>query len=187
MTLITKGKELQFVMKKNRKIIQISILSIVFIVAVYTIGSSFKSGGTEPLIEGGMAPDFITKDLDGQAHKLSDYRGKGVIINFWGTFCKPCVREMPLIEEYYKKYQDQGIVVLGVNLDEPHVTVKSFIREYEITYPILMDDFTVRDLYGVRSYPTTFFIDSSGRIQHKFVGEMNETVYKYRLLNILPE
>lgn len=173
-------------MKKNRKIMQITILLAVIIIGIYTIGNSWFSDRTPIPKEGEKALNFTLGDLDGQIHRLEEYRGKGVVINFWGTFCPPCVREMPLIQEYYERYKEQNLVVLGLNLDEPEVTVKSFVKENGITYPILMDDFTVRDQYGVVSYPTTFFIDPKGLIKYKFIGEMNEQQFRYRVLQILP-
>lgn len=173
------------ILKKNRGMMQILVLSAVLVIAGLTIGNSIMNNGEEQVEVGEAAPDFAVVDLKGRVHQLSDYRGQAVIVNFWGTFCKPCVNEMPMMEEYYKKYKDQNLVILGLNLNEPQVTVQSFIREYKITYPILMDDFSVRDRYNVISYPTTFFIDSEGIIQHKFIGEMNESVFRYRLLNIL--
>ena len=97
------------------------------------------------------------------------------MINFWGSWCDPCTREMPAIQSQYEKWKDKGFVVLGLNLDESPVTVENFVRQYKLTFPILFDvDLRMRNRYGVISYPTSFFLDPNGKIVKIHPGEMNE-------------
>lgn len=172
-------------MKKYRRLIQIVILSAVVIVGVFTIaGNVFTEKEELPKI-GGQAPNFTLKNMQGENVQLDDYKGKHIILNFWGTFCEPCVREMPLLQQYYDQYEDQGVVVLGVNLDEPYATVNGFLRSNDVTFPVLLDDDTVRRRYGVMHYPTTFFIRSDGVILDKYVGELIDESLSLRVHRLM--
>lgn len=120
------------------------------------------------------APDFQLQTLDGSSVKLSDLRGHPVLINFWATWCGPCQLEMPLIEQYYKKY-NPDLIVLAVNNDEPESDVQAFVTNHKLTFPVLLDPGAkVEDLYHVRAFPTTFFVDKSGTIRYQHIGILNE-------------
>ncbi|PYI54977.1 thiol-disulfide oxidoreductase ResA [Paenibacillus flagellatus] len=161
-------------MRNNRRWIQGVILAAVLLIGGYTIGSSLFAEENIPR-EGSTAPDFSLQGLDGKTYRLSDLRGKPVMVNFWGTWCEPCAREMPAIQRQYDKWKDQGLVVLGLNLDESAVTVQSFVRQNEVTFPVLFDkELRMRDRYAVRSYPTTFFVDPDGKIVKIAAIEMDE-------------
>jgi thiol-disulfide isomerase/thioredoxin len=94
---------------RNKKTWQIIILSFVLIVGVYTIANSLFSDHITPQV-GDNAPKFKLLGLDGQVHQLSDYKGKNVIVNFWGTYCPPCKAEMPAIQKQYEKWQQSNVV-----------------------------------------------------------------------------
>ncbi|MBL4950678.1 redoxin domain-containing protein [Neobacillus sp. YIM B02564] len=129
------------------------------------------SAQTNGLTIGAKAPDFELKTLTGETVKLSDLKGKKVILNFWATWCGPCKKEMPEMEKFFKQ-ADKNITILAVNID-PQLDVKGFANEYKITFPILLDkDDQVNKTYQVISIPTTYFIDSDGLIQNKLVGSM---------------
>lgn len=149
-------------------------MTAVLLIGGYTIGSSLFAKEEIPR-EGSAAPDFALTALDGSGVKLSDFRGQPVIVNFWGSWCEPCVREMPAIQRQYDKWKDSGLMVLGLNLDESVVTVQSFARQTGVTFPILIDkELRMRDRYAVRYYPTTFFIDAAGKINKIAVLEMDD-------------
>lgn len=123
---------------------------------------------------GDQAPDFALETLTGESVKLSDYRGKRVMLNFWATWCPPCRAEMPDMEEFY---QDKDVVVLAVNLTDTETSVENvqnFKEEYELTFPIVMDDdLEVAELYAIAPIPTSYMIDSNGIISNKVLGAMN--------------
>lgn len=120
------------------------------------------------------APDFQLETLDGSSIKLADLRGHPVLINFWATWCGPCQQEMPLIEQYYKKYKPD-LVVLAVNSAEPQTDVQTFVTNHNLSFPVLLDpDYKVEDLYKVRAFPTTFFVDKSGTIRYQQIGVLSE-------------
>ncbi|TDL63021.1 redoxin domain-containing protein [Rhodococcus qingshengii] len=121
---------------------------------------------------GAKAPDFELKTLSGDTVKLSDLKGKKVMLNFWATWCPPCKAEMPAMEEFHKEAGDE-VVILAVNID-PHLDVKAFVDENGITFPIPLDaEDKVNETYQVLSIPTTYFIDTKGNIGNKFIGAMN--------------
>lgn len=123
------------------------------------------------LTVGVKAPDFELKTLDGKTVKLSHYKGKKVMLNFWATWCPPCKAEMPDIETFYKK-AGNDVVILAVNIDTSY-DVKGFVEERDLTFPILLDDDNeVSKMYQVASIPTTYFIDQEGLISSKFMGPL---------------
>ncbi|WP_409305650.1 peroxiredoxin family protein [Peribacillus sp. SCS-155] len=135
------------------------------------------------LTVGVKAPDFTLVNLNGQKVKLSDYRGKKVLLNFWATWCPPCKKEMPDLEKLHTT-SGEDIVVLAVN-DDPQNDVKGFAQDLNLTFPILLDNEkaseSVTEAYQVMSLPTSFFIDKNGVIQDKFVGAMT---YEYMQENL---
>lgn len=123
-----------------------------------------ESGGV-----GAVAPDFTLRDTEGRQVSLSDYLGKKVIlIDFWATWCIPCQAELPHLEEMYKKYKDQGLVVLGIAMDGPETIaqVPSYVSRYNLTFPVLLDTETQAvALYNPkRSAPLGVEIDRTGKI-----------------------
>jgi len=117
------------------------------------------------------APNFGLETLEGEMVHLSDFRGQAVMINFWATWCPPCRFEMPMLEGAWRKYKDQGFVILGVNTGERvragrlREEVKFFVDQMGLTFPILLDaDDMVADLYNLRAYPTSFFISPDGEL-----------------------
>lgn len=160
------------------------ILLVILVVGALTIGSSLMDGGKVPRA-GDRAPNFVLEGLDGTKHQLSDYKGKVILINFWGSFCPPCVREMPAIQRQYEKYKDRNFVVLAVNLDESLITVRGFVKQNQLQFPILLDHSTVRKQYGVSLYPSSFFVNSDGRIEAMREGEMTEEFMEQTLSRML--
>lgn len=127
-------------------------------------------------VVGAPAPDFELATLDGESVRLSDLRGQVVALNFWATWCVPCRAEMPLLDAALEKYADAGLVILGIDADEPASLVADFRDEFGLTFPLLLDPGAeVQQLYRVRGYPTTFFVDREGIIRAQQVGIMSES------------
>jgi peroxiredoxin len=119
------------------------------------------------------APDFKLKDLSGKQIKLSDYRGKVVIINFWATWCGPCRSEVPALVKLRELYRDRGLEVIGISLDdeEDREEVTKFVKSFEVNYPIVMGDLEALRAYGqIDSIPATFVIDRRGAIRYSHIG-----------------
>jgi thiol-disulfide isomerase/thioredoxin len=119
------------------------------------------------------APDFELQTLDGQSVKISDLRGRVILINFWATWCEPCRQEMPLLQESADRYGEK-LAVLAVNNDEAPEIIRSFIDELELRLPALLDPGAkVTQLYRVRGFPTSVFVDSQGVVRYQHIGILN--------------
>ena len=118
------------------------------------------------------APNFTLTDRDGKTHSLSEYRGKVVIVNFWATYCKPCRKEMPSMQDAWEQTRDQGVVLLAVNYGDSKDYVEQFFSNIHATFPVLLGgDQDMMQKWGVRGLPTTFVVDPEGRLAYKLVGE----------------
>ncbi len=123
---------------------------------------------------GTKAPDFELVNLEGRTIKLSELRGKIVILNFWATWCEPCKLEMPFFEELHKKGM-ANLEILGINFDEPASRVEEFVKEYSVQFPILLDPGAeIQKLFRVRGYPTTLIVDKDGIIRYHHIGLITE-------------
>lgn len=141
------------------------------------------------VLKGDRAPDFTLASLTGEEVRLSDFRGKRVILNFWAAWCPPCRAEMPHMQKYYEDFhEDDNVVIVGVNVTatERHPDiVRSFVNENGITFPILLDEKReVTSEYEVVAYPTSFFIDEWGTIQSKIIGPMDREQMQKHVRNM---
>ncbi|MFZ0705233.1 MAG: TlpA disulfide reductase family protein [Candidatus Korobacteraceae bacterium] len=123
-------------------------------------------------VTGVQAPDFELVSLDGQKVKLSDFRGKAVVLNFWATWCAPCKVEMPWFVDLQKQYAHEGLVIVGVAMDDSDPQkIAQFASEMGVNYPVLLGTNNVSDEYGDVEYlPTTFYINRQGKIVVKVAG-----------------
>lgn len=130
------------------------------------------------LEKGNLAPDFELTDMEGNPVKLSDYRGKAVLLNFWASWCPPCRAEMPHMEKLYNKYKDENFDILAVNLTNTEKNsgdAEKFVKELGLTFTIPMDvKGEAGSDYNIMAYPTSYFIDSDGVIREKVLGALNE-------------
>jgi peroxiredoxin len=128
--------------------------------------------GRPPLV-GGPAPEISLKDLQGHEVRLSDFRGKVVLLNFWATWCKPCKEEMPAMQTSYDKLRDKGFVVLAVNELEDTDRVAEHIRTHGHTFEVVMDrNNNVANRYGVVGLPASFVIDPQGIVRERITGNL---------------
>ncbi|HUJ20608.1 MAG TPA: TlpA disulfide reductase family protein [Bryobacteraceae bacterium] len=118
------------------------------------------------------APDFELKDANGHTVRLSDYRGKVVLLDFWATWCGPCKIEIPWFEEFERQNRDKGFAVIGVAMDEEGwEVVKPFAQRFGINYRVVVGNDSIAELFGgVDALPTTFLIDRDGKIASVHVG-----------------
>lgn len=120
---------------------------------------------------GKVAPDFVLPDLAGKPHHLADFRGRVVVLNFWATWCPPCIDEMPSLERLHDALDDKGIAVLAVSVDERFSDIEEFVKKYGLTLTVLHDDGKkVSRKYQTFKYPETYILDREGRLKSKVVG-----------------
>lgn len=136
----------------------------------------------EGIENGDLAPDFELTTSDGRQAKLSDYRGRKVILNFWATWCPPCKAEIPELEKFYSEFKDKNTVILGVDMTQNEKSPESvsiFAGTNKITYPVLLDkDGAVNQTYQVSAIPTSYIIDEKGVIRNKLFGPMDYETMK---------
>lgn len=134
-----------------------------------------------------QAPDFELTDAHGRKVKLSDYKGKVVLLNFWATWCGPCKLEIPWFVDFEKRFKDQGFAVLGVSMDEDGWdVVKPYIEAKQVNYRVMVGTDTVAQMYGgVEALPTTFMIDREGKIASTHIGLVMKRDYEDEIAELL--
>ena len=178
-----KHKKYLFDLNKKSGVIIIVLILIIFLFLYFKDKNQFPKQQNIGTKLGQYAPDFETEYLNGEKFKLSELKGKPIVLNFWATWCPPCRREMPLLQ----KLHDEGkIIVVGVNLQEDKKTINEFIEKLNITFPIVLDkDKSIEARYNVLLKPTTYFIDKNGIILDKKYGELTESDLKERIQKLL--
>mgnify|MGYP000090622294 CR=1 FL=1 len=150
----------------------LTLLSIL-VSSFFTISSfastPYEKFSQQPAI---MAPDFSLPGTSEQEIKLSDYRGKIVLLNFWATFCAPCRMEMPSLQAISVKYQNDDVVVIAVSVDSGREkAVKKWIKKMKLEFPIALEGNTAGDTYEVSALPVTFIIGKKGQLIGRILGE----------------
>lgn len=161
--------------KKNRNPLALVVVAVVIAGMLYA-GFHFarRAGAESPdsIMKHGPAPDFTLETLDGKNMRLSDLRGKAVLLNFWATWCGPCKIETPWLVELQNQYRSQGLQIVGVAMDDSGKDeITKFAKEMGMNYPVLLGKEAVGDAYGGIPYlPETFFIGRDGKIVDKIMG-----------------
>ena len=149
--------------------------------ALWTLKAALLAGllvGAAPAAElklwkGGPPPALALKDLEGRPHRLADYKGKVVLINFWATWCAPCRDEMPSIQRLKEKLGGGNFAVLAVNLDEPESRIRKFLSGMKVDFVILLDpERRVARAWDARILPASFIVGADGRVRYTLVGEI---------------
>lgn len=129
-----------------------------------------------------VAPDFTLKQLDGTPLRLSDYRGKVVLLDFWASWCAPCREEIPHFVEWQRKYGDRGFQVIGVSMDDGPGPAQKFNREFPMNYPVALGDQEVATRYGgILGLPVNIIIGRDGRIVSKHLGMADLSILEREL------
>ncbi|MFN0073294.1 MAG: TlpA family protein disulfide reductase [Chloroflexota bacterium] len=132
------------------------------------------------------APDFSLVTLDDRTLSLAELRGKVVVLNFWATWCTPCRAEMPALEQVYQSYRERGLVIVGIDVQEPADKVRAFLPEVGVTFPIVLDsDSRLALRYRATGLPATFIVDRAGTVRDIRLGPYTEEMLMARLEPLL--
>lgn len=134
------------------------------------------------------APDFSRKDLEHHHVRLASYRGKAVLLNFWATWCTPCLTEIPRLRDWQELYGGAGLQIIGVSMDDEEAPVRALYQKYRLNYPVVMGDERLGELYGgILGLPVTFLIDRRGKIRYKHEGQTNLEQLQHEIQTLLAE
>ncbi|NTV99933.1 MAG: redoxin domain-containing protein [Oscillochloris sp.] len=157
------------------------LVALALVAAIWQFTGHERQVQSQPMGEVDReAPAFSLQTMNGDTISLTAYRGKVVLVNFWGTWCEPCKREMPALQAANELYGNKGLAIIGVNLTDDEQLrgnseddIRAFATQYQLTYPIGLDrDGSVTNEFRVFPLPTSFFIDAQGRIRYVHVGEL---------------
>jgi len=173
---------------KRDPVVIIVVAMVVTVMLVFGFQMARRTGrgvSAGPSMKGQTAPDFTLESLEGKTVHLSDFRGKGVLLNFWATWCQPCKIEMPWFAELQKQYGPQGLQIVGIAMDDASPKeIGEFAHDLGVNYPILVGKEAVGDAYGgVQFLPATFYIGRDGKVVDKVFclkgrGEIEENIKK---------
>jgi len=145
--------------------------SICMVLLLNLAGNVPADGTLTPMGNKLLAPDFSLQDTEGKTHRLSDYRGKPVIINFWTTWCPPCREELPSMNRAWQQLEQEGVAVLAINMGEDEDTIFVFSADYPTDFPILMDQAgEVIEQWPVKGLPTTYVVAPDGTFAYRAIG-----------------
>src|SRR5437762_10439368 len=148
------------------------VVSIMLVFGLHMARRNSARATPVATLQGKLAPEFTLQSLDGKTVRLADFRGKGVLLNFWATWCQPCKIEMPWFVELQKQYGPQGLQVVGVAMDDASPEdIGKFAKDLGVNYPVLIGKEAVGDAYGgIPFMPETFYIGRDGKVVDKVVG-----------------
>ncbi|SDJ66624.1 thiol-disulfide oxidoreductase ResA [Sediminibacillus albus] len=189
MSKVEEAKQRKNKKKKMRLVFRSSILLVLLAAVVFVLVSNFNKDKTVIGV-GADAPNFKLQQMNGDGGELAldDLKGKGVMLNFWATYCGPCKDEMPYMESLYPEYKEKGVEILAVSLDSTDLVVDRFIDDYELSFPIVRDNGgQVLELYDVGELPSTLFINENGEVVEKVSGPLSLDRLEGYLQQIVPQ
>jgi peroxiredoxin len=174
---------------RRKPVVTFVVAMVVMVMVSFGIERAGRSAGHLGVpradVEDKVAPDFALQSINGKTVRLSDFRGKAALLNFWATYCAPCRIEMPWFVELQDRYAAEGLQVMGVTMDDASPDdIEKFASELGVNYPILVGEETVGNAYGgVQFLPSTFYIGRDGKVVGKVFGlktknEIEENIKK---------
>ena len=170
------------VQKNSKKLKATVIFLLAMLIAGFTIflaigvmGTTTATSRSGKELVGKKAPSFVAPKVGGQLVSLENYKNKPLVLNFWASWCPPCRDETPGMERIWRKYEDQGVVILGINVQDGEKEAERYISEFGVTFSNALDlDGSITVDYGVTGLPVTFFIDNDSVVKGRGVGSISE-------------
>lgn len=156
----------------TERILQL-LIGILLVAVVYVIIGAFRE---KIVVVGDAAPDFSVVTDGGRTISRSNFGGRLLVLNFWATWCPPCVEEMPSLEDFQKRFAASGVVVLGISVNKSEKAYRDFLRKANVSFETVRDPSAKISMeYGTFKYPETYIIDSGGKVVQKIIGPANWT------------
>jgi peroxiredoxin len=161
------------------------------ILAALCLATNVSSIAWSPAVAGGgtprVTPDFTRTDLTGKTLSLRRYRGKVVLLNFWATWCAPCLTELPTFQAWQNTYGAAGLQIVGVSMDDDSTRVKRAYEKFGLNYPVAMGDTQLAESFGgVLGLPLSYLIDPDGRVVGRYQGELDLAQLESKIKSLLP-
>lgn len=161
------------VLRTARRISLLIAIGLFLVVAAACSAQPVESGVAPEV--GRQAPSFEARLVGGDTARIDDFLGEGIVLNFWATWCVPCQRELPLLEQVARQGDEDGVTVVAVNMGETEEEILAFLADFDVSFPIVLDaDGSISRLYAVPVLPMTFFIDGNRVIRYRRAGELRE-------------
>lgn len=162
-------------------------MKLIFIILLLISGYSYAGVGADTMAleeTHDVVADFELYDVNNQLHRLSDYQGQWVVVNFWATWCSPCIKEIPELKRFHQQHHKEGVTVIGINFEELSVEqLKQAIGEFRINYPVLrIGSVPLVPFEPLKGLPSTFVVSPDGRLVKSWLGPVNEKVLKAYVL-----
>ena len=169
----------------KRLLAGLSIVAIIF--GLYAFECSRFRNQRRSHSADSLAPDFQLPDVNGGQLRLSTYRGKIVLLDFWATWCDPCREEIPQFVDLQNKYRGDGLQIIGVSMDDSPQPVREFYAHFKMNYPVAIGNAKIGDLYGgILGLPVALVIDRDGRVYARHIGAIDVAVLEKEIVALLP-
>ena len=157
--------------------LRVALVALWIVTTACSVPENSESGDVSgPAVEGRLAPQFSVKDRSGQLHSLNDFRGKVVLVNFWATWCPPCIEEMPSMDSLQKTLDQEKFSIIAISVDDSWDSVDTFIKSSDLDLNIYSDfEGKVAKLYGTHKVPETYILNKEGIVVRKILGEIDWT------------
>ena len=151
-----------------------SVVILLFIAGAVAFYLGHRRNSKSGVEIGEVAPDFTLPGLTQGSFALANYKQQVVVLNFWATWCPPCVEETPGLEKFAARVQPKGVTVIGVSVDQDRAALEKFVSDYHLSYPVALDpDRALAARYGTFQFPETYIIDRHGRVAERIIGPID--------------